>query len=233
MKALFILLLSSLTAFGQAFTLQDAAFVHAALGQAAAAPAAPDFSESFEASGYDNTGWAVTGTTVDPDYALPGTPPGALGSYGCRLTSGGTEFHVHRDMGAGKTAMGGRFYFYVATMGADGTACTLMSFCQNAYWNIAAAFQLSRLGSQARIQLIGTGTSSWDVTSSAWHYVDWHATFPSGTIYAKVDGAGELDEPTENLTPRYIALGGLAQQATAWDFTVDLVQWSYTDAYLP
>lgn len=144
----------------------------------------------------------LTGTSLGSGNSLSALAAAAAhGSYGCKATYGGTAggAYGYKTLGASRTELYSRFYFYVPTIFSQTTgALPYIAAITDASANIivglrttfsGTTFSLNRMyyyrdsGTSTFVDITGT------VTRDAWHYIELH--FKASSAVGANDGIAE------------------------------------------
>lgn len=204
---------------------------------ACSTPTNGTYNEGFEGAPYEVTSpaWSAVGSP-DTAYAVPGTGPTGSCSKCMRIVCGGSDTFIKNDWGAAKAGFGIRYYFYVAAIGAAGTINDVFTVCEGNIYFITASMRVQSLSGAPKLFLSDDGsniTAGWVLSLTTWYRIDFHGAPSTGTCYATVDGANEQSIASTNHTARYTTFGaGPLVAQTGWDWSMDIIQWKYSNAYI-
>lgn len=149
-------------------------------------------------SGYELTGWtATTGTaTIDPNYALPGTPPSGSCSEGLRITASGGQTptyatHGITSTGLGAIAMDVDFDLYVASYSSTTTYRSVDIITVNDRAGLDQfAFRARVLhnGTSLVLSVQGANSQETPITTGTWYHVRIHLDTTAANSYVQING---------------------------------------------
>lgn len=170
------------------------------------------FNESFEATGYDLTGWSATGT-IDPD-AVDVTSPDNGGNQCLKLTCAGAASSVYRSMGSDQLITYTTFYVYVDSHALSSGSLDYLARGYIASWSGNAWFlKLYNQSGVTKFQFgIYTGSTTSTTVTAAINTGTWYRIRirydGTNAVYScsyTPAGGSEIDVASGSLTATYRA----------------------------